>query len=328
MMWNLPRITSHNLQLSKVNSTGFQSLQADPESKLPDAPAVTRYLSAATADNTRKAYRADLVDFLAWGGSIPATAEEVAQYLADRADTLAVVTLSRRLVAIGRAHTSQGHPDPTKTDLTRAVLKGIRRTKGMAQRQVSPVLASDLLAMTEHMQGIKGLRDRALLALGFAAALRRSELVALDVADLSFVSEGLVITLRRSKTDQAGEGRKIGVPWGRTAACPVRAVRAWLDHTQAQDGPLFLNVKKGGALGTRLSDHAVAEIVKTYAQAIGLDPACLSGHSLRSGLVTSAAKAGIALHRIADQTGHRSMEMLRRYIRDANLFLNNAGAIL
>lgn len=231
-------------------------------------------------------------------------------------------------MAIGRAHTSQNHPDPTKTDLTRAVLKGIRRTKGMAQRQVSPVLASDLLAMTEHMQGIKGLRDRALLSLGFAAALRRSELVALNVADLSFVPEGLVITLRRSKTDQAGEGRKIGVPWGRTAACPVRAVRAWLDHTQVTDGPVFLSVKKGGALGTRLSDHAVAEIVKTYAQAIGLDPASLSGHSLRSGLVTSAAKAGIALHRIADQTGHRSMEMLRRYIRDANLFLNNAGAIL
>jgi len=208
-------------------------------------------------------------------------------------------------------------------------MRGIRRQHGTAQRQVAPLTKQDLLSMLPLMVGVKGLRDRALILLGFAAALRRSELVAVDVADIAFVNEGLVVTLRKSKTDPEGQGRKIGVPWGHTAACPVKAVRTWLDHARIEDGAAFRCVNRAGTVGKRLSDHAVAVIIKSYAKAIGLDPASVSGHSLRSGLATAAAQAGIPAHKIQAQTGHRSLEMLNRYIRDGNLFLDNAsGGVL
>lgn len=289
---------------------------------------VTEYLSAATADSTRKAYRSDLADFYQWGGLVPCTAELLAQYIAFRAETLSPITLTRRVVAISRAHTSQKFSDPSKTDLVRAVLRGIRRKNGTVQRQAKPLLREDLLSMVTQMRGTKGLRDRALLLIGFSSALRRSELVALDFEDCQFVPEGLVIHLRRSKTDQEGVGRKIGVPYGRSQACPVKALKLWLEQAQIECDAVFRSVTKGGAIGNRLSDHAVAHIVKAHAQAIGLNADEFSGHSLRAGLVTSAAQAGISMHKIMAQTGHRSSAMVERYIRDASLFENNAGGIL
>jgi integrase len=200
--------------------------------------------------------------------------------------------------------------------------------EGTSQRQVSPLLKQDLLAMLPLFTGTRGIRDRALILLGFSAALRRSELVALNVADISFVNAGLIVCVRKSKTDQEGIGRRIGVPWGRTAACPVKALQAWLEFARFTDGPVFRSVKKAGVIGDRLSDHAVAIVIKGYATAIGMQPESVSGHSLRAGLVTSASQAGISLNKIQQQTGHRSMEMVNRYIRDANLFENNAGGIL
>jgi integrase len=290
---------------------------------------VSQYLTAAIADSTRRAYQADFADFLQWGGHVPCSPEVVATYIAQRADTLSPATLTRRLVAIGRAHSCQNLPDPTKADLVRTVMRGIRRQHGTAQRQVAPLTKQDLLSMLPLMVGVKGLRDRALILLGFAAALRRSELVALDVADLAFINEGLIVTLRKSKSDQEGQGRKIGVPWGRTAACPVKAVQAWLDHARIENGAIFRCVNRGSVIGERLSDHAVAVVIKSYAKAIGLDPNSVSGHSLRSGLATAAAQAGIPAHKIMAQTGHRSLEMLNRYIRDGNLFIDNAsGGVL
>jgi integrase len=234
------------------------------------------------------------------------------------------------VVGIGRAHVSQGFTDPAKTDLVRTVLRGVRRVKGSAQRQASPILKADVLTMMTYMDGIKGQRDRALILLGFAGALRRSELAALDFADIEFVREGLVIHLRRSKTDQLGEGRKIGVPLGRTSACPVKAVEKWLEVSKISSGPVFRAINRGGGVGqSQLSGQSVALILKEYAKAIGMNSANISGHSLRSGLVTSAIQAGVAVHKIQQQTGHRSVEMLARYIRDAGLFDSNAsGAVL
>lgn len=325
-----PAFTPDNNQFPKVINGGCQGCtKPDREhASIALSDSISRYISASIADTTRKAYRTDLADFVRWGGSIPCSPEMIAAYLIDRADNLSPVTLARRLVAIGRAHASQQLTDPTKADIVRSVLRGIKRTNGMAQRQVSPVLRENLLAMLPMMTGTKGLRDRALILLGFAAALRRSELVALDYTDLAFVSEGLVVHLRRSKTDQTGEGRKIGVPYGRSAACPVKAVQLWLEHAQISSGPIMRSVKKGGGIGGQLSDHAVATIIKSYAKAIGLNTDNVSGHSLRSGLATSAAKAGIAMHKIQQQTGHRGLQMLTRYIRDGELFINNAGGIL
>jgi integrase len=172
-----------------------------------------------------------------------------------------------------------------------------------------------------------GARDRALLLVGFAGAFRRSELVGLTVADAAFSSEGLTITLRRSKTDQEGQGRKVGLPYGSTAAtCPVRALQAWLDAAAVTAGPLFRSVDRHGNVGGALGDRDVARIVKRVAEAAGIDPANVAGHSLRAGLATTAAKAGKAAHVIMKQTGHRSVAMVQRYVRDAELFSDNAAA--
>lgn len=292
----------------------------------PDA--VKACVAAALSDNTRRAYQGDLADFLRWGGAVPCTPEILAAYIADRAETLSAQTITRRVVGISRAHVSQALADPAKNDLVRTVLRGVRRKNGTAQRQVTPLLKQDLLALLPLMHGTKGIRDRALILLGFAAALRRSELVALNVQDLAFVHEGLIVHLRRSKTDQEGQGRKIAVPYGRTSACPVKAIQNWLEHSQFTDGAIFRSVSKGGQIADRLTAQSVATILKSYAEAAGLRATDISGHSLRSGLVTSAAQIGVAAHKIQQQTGHRSMEMLNRYIRDANLFENNAAGLL
>jgi integrase len=171
-------------------------------------------------------------------------------------------------------------------------------------------------------------RDRALVLIGFAGAFRRSELVALDVEDVQVTGDGLVMMLRRSKTDQQGEGRKVGIPYGSTFdTCPVRAIKSWMDGSGITSGPLFRGVNRhGGLQDRRLTDQSVALVVKRYAQAAGLDPANYAGHSLRAGLVTTAAIAGVSERAIMKQTGHKSTNMGRRYIRDASLFRENAAA--
>jgi integrase len=298
-------------------------------SKTSLSPEVIEYVAAAIASATRRAYQGDLKDFILWGGCVPCTPGTVAEYIANRARIHSPFTIARRIVGISRAHTSLEFPDPSKSDLVRAVLRGLRRTEGKPQRQVAPVLREDLFPMLEQMRGLKGIRDRALLLVGFATALRRSELVGLNVEDLQFVKEGLLVHLPRSKTDQKGEGRKIAIPFGRTSSCPVKAVQHWMNAATISTGPVFRSVSKAGAVSfARLSDQSVALIVKQYARALGLPAEAYSGHSLRAGLVTSAAKAGVSLVKIQQQTGHRSVAMLSRYIRDAQVFENNAAGLL
>jgi site-specific recombinase XerD len=184
--------------------------------------AVNEYVRDSLATNTRRAYLSDLAEFERWGGSIPASGETVAAYLAARADTLAVASLVRHVASISKAHEAWRLPNPTRSELVRATLRGIKRTRGCAQREAKPLLRDDLLLVLDAMgNSIKDLRDRALLLLGFAGALRRSELVGLDLGDVERVRQGIVLHLRRSKTDQDGEGRKIGIPFGRTRWCPV-----------------------------------------------------------------------------------------------------------
>ena len=330
--------TSDNAQLSQpktnvaeaeicAQSKPIQNQCADGYS---GGGSIGRYLAAAVADNTRRAYRSDLADFLTYGGVVPCSPEFLARYISDRADTNSPATITRRAVGIGRAHVTLGHADPSKSDLVRAVLRGVRRTKGVSQRQAAPLLPEHLFAAMPLMRGVIGARDRALILLGFASAMRRSELVALDLTDIEFVNEGLVITLRRSKTDQIGDGRKIGIPHGRTTACPVKALLTWLELGAITIGPIFRPVGKSSAVGSRrLSAQAVNLVVKKHIAQIGLPPAGYSGHSLRAGLVTSAARAGVSTHKILAQSGHRSEAMLARYIRDAAIFDQNAaGALL
>lgn len=210
--------------------------------------------------------------------------------------------------------------------LVAETLKGIKRTHGTAPKQKAPVLTEDLRLMLRLVaDNLQGRRDRAILLVGFAGAFRRSELVALDVADLKFQAEGLLVTLRRSKTDQEGEGRYVAIPQGLHAdTCPVRAMEAWLQGAGVTDGPVFRPVRKGGFLrSTRLTGHAIASVVKRYAKRAGLPVESFSGHSLRAGFVTSAARAGEPERRIMRQTGHKSIEMVLRYVRQANAFTDN-----
>ncbi|MGI9069850.1 MAG: site-specific integrase [Bryobacteraceae bacterium] len=301
------------------------------------ADRVRLYLESARARNTIIGYRSSFGQFEAWCHgvalcSMPAAAETIAFYLGAQAGRLKAATLSHHLAAIAKAHKSAGFTSPIKDNqLIAETLKGIKRTHGTAAKQKAPVLTEDLRMMLRMLpSNLLGLRDRALLLMGFAGAFRRSELVALDLADLQFTAEGLLITLRRSKTDQEGEGRQIAIPHGAHAeTCTVRAVRTWLEAAVISEGPIFRAVDRHSRISPRrLSAHAVALIVKRYADAAGMCVSSFSGHSLRAGFVTTAARAGEPERRIMRQTGHKSIEMVLRYVRQANAFTDNAALAL
>jgi integrase len=207
-------------------------------------------------------------------------------------------------------------------------MAGIRRANGTAPSAKTPTLTYDIRAMVSTLpDGLLGIRDRALLLVGFAGAFRRSELIAIDCADVDITRDGLVVMLRRSKTDQEGAGRKVAIPFGSNPdTCPVRALESWLKASMISEGAIFRHVNRHGHLQPgRLSSYAVALVVKRTAAAAGLDPAKYAGHSLRSALATSAAIGGTSERSIMAQTGHRSVNMVRRYIRDGNLFRENAA---
>jgi site-specific recombinase XerD len=300
------------------------------------ADRAAEFIQQSKAANTVRAYRADWTHFVTWcqarsQSPLPATPETVALYITDLARTRKPGTLTRRLSAISQAHQIAGVESPTKAAKVRLVLAGIRRTKGTAATAKTPVLVNDLRRMAALLpKGLLGVRDRALLLVGFCGAFRRSELVALDRGDVEFTREGLVVNIRRSKTDQEGERRKIGIPYGSNSdTCPIRSLQDWIERSGITEGSLFRPINRHGKMAAaRLSAAAVAEIVKRYAGAVGLDASGFAGHSLRSGLATSAAMAGASERSIMNQTGHRSVNTVRRYIRDGSLFRENAAAVL
>ncbi|MFN3628187.1 MAG: site-specific integrase [Parvibaculum sp.] len=292
---------------------------------------VQRLIAASLSDGTKRGYQQDLAHFEAWGGSIPASADTIAVYLADLANAYKTATIVRRVTALSKAHDATGAANPTKSELVRATMRGIKRTNGTATREAKPILREDLFQMLDCIgDSTKDMRDKALLLLGFAGAFRRSELVGLDVSDIEHVRQGIVVTLRRSKTDQNGAGRKIGIPFGRSKWCPVKQLADWLEHAKIETGPLFRGINRHGHIAEqRLSGEAVCVIVKQRTEAAGFDPTGYSGHSLRAGLATSAAMAGASAWKIRQQTGHASDAMLNRYIRDGDMFTSNAaGAVL
>lgn len=296
--------------------------------------AAARYAQNSRSAATRRAYTGQWRSFSAWMEArgavpLPAAPELVAAYLAHRAEAgVRPSTLAQCLAAISEAHRMKGFDSPREAAVVREVWKGIKRTVGVEARRVSPVSLQALRAMVRAcpIHGA-GLRDRAMLCLGFAGAFRRSELVALEVTDISFVDDGLVVIVRRSKTDQEGEGSKVGVPFGsHRDTCPVRSLRAWLEHLGADQGPLFRSVTRGGRVGERLDGRDVARIIKRRAEGAGLDPVLYSGHSLRAGLATEAARAGRGDRAIMRQGRWRSRTMVDRYVREASLFDDNAAA--
>ena len=318
------------------NSPSRSLVRADagalPATLGPELEEAAGYARAEKSEATRRAYRSDFALFRAWCEAkrvpaLPAAPEAVAAFLAAEASRGAKAsTIGRRLAAIRYAHKLAGHEPPTNSEAVKATLRGIRRTSGNAPARKAPATADKVLAMVAKADAdLKGLRDRALLLLGFAGAFRRSELVALNVADLEFCDGGLRVTIRKSKTDQEGLGAVIAIARG-WVACPVDAMRAWIRAAAITEGPLFRPVTSTGKVSARrLSARAVAELVKTYARRAGLKAADFSGHSLRSGFLTSAAAHGASIFKMMDVSRHKSIDTLRSYVRDAEMFRDHAG---
>jgi integrase len=318
-----------------LNCTHDMSLQTLPEQFPPPGPpesgAVDDLVRHSIASSTRIAYQSDLKHFAEWGGVLPASPEMVAAYVAAYAGTLSVATITRRIATLSKAHQTMVGSNPCQAALVKATLQGLRRKIGTAQKQAKALTREDLFVILDPLvDSIKDVRDRALLLFGFAGGFRRSELVGLDVADIEHVRQGIIITLRHSKTDQEGAGRKIGIPLGRTRHCPVAALMNWLMRSGITEGAIFRPVTRHGQLQPeRLSGDAVSEVIRDRLATAGIDPEGYSGHSLRAGFATSASQAGVSSLKIRAQTGHASDAMLSRYIRDGELFVGNAaGAVL
>ena len=287
---------------------------------------------AEKATSTRKAYGTDFRLFRIWCeakgvSALPAAAETVAAYLAAQAKTAKPSTLGRRVAAIRYAHKLAGLPLPTEAEGVKATMRGIRRTLGGAKARKAPAVAAKMLGMVATARSdLAGRRDRALLLLGFAGAFRRSELVALDVTDVEETEAGLRVTIRHGKTDQEGQGVTIAIARG-DVACPVKALREWLKQAGIDAGPLFRPINKAGRVAqARLTDRSVSNIIKVYAERAGFDASTFSGHSLRSGFLTSAAAKGASIFKMMDVSRHKSVETLRGYVRDAEIFKDHAGA--
>ena len=302
-------------------------------SLLPEIAAARRYVAAARAAATERAYRRGWDDFCAWCAfrrvePLPAHPAAVAAYLSFLADRgLSVSSIGQRAAAIAHRHRKAGHEAPTTNPVVRDAVAGIRRTIGTAPRRKSAATADRIRLMLEACPDTMiGIRDRALLSFGFAGAFRRSELVALQVADLAEVADGYRVTIRRSKTDQEGQGAEIAIPRGYRLR-PVEAVQTWLAAAGISSGPVFRAVALGGKVGTAaLSPYAASLVIKQRIAAVGLDPATYSGHSLRSGFLTSAAEAGASLFKLTEVSRHKSLDTLRGYVRRVDLFKEHAGA--
>jgi len=322
-MTNLPTLHRDNILLSRPTNAALAAPDALSE-------AAETFIRDSISDNTRKAYRSDLAHYAAWGGTLPATPEQIARYLADHADTLAPSSLARRIATLSKVHAANEWPNPCQREVVRATMRGIKRVKGSAQDQAKPLLREDLFLILDAMGDTpRDHRDRAMLLIGWAGGFRCSELIGLDHADIDEVREGLILILRRSKTDQTGQGRKIGIPLGRTRHCPVAALTAWRNVLADGTGALFRPVDRHGNISNdRIRSDAVSEILRGRIRKAGIAPDGYSGHSLRAGLATSAIKAGVPTYKVRAQTGHASDAMLSRYVRDGEMFDGNAAGVL
>src|SRR5450631_220589 len=290
---------------------------------------------ASRAPSTERAYAADWRDFAGFVARIgrrrqPAEPETVALYVADLARRgRRPATIARKLAAIAVYHRAAGEASPTEHDVVRAVVRGTRRQLGVAQPQKTALELDPLRTVVLAIPtDLRGLRDRALLLIGWVAALRRSELVALEVADLSFEPEGVVLTIRRSKTDREGVGATVAVPLGgEEATCPVGALRRWLDTAAVSEGPVFRRIDRHSNLGSALSDRALAQIVAARAATAGLE-GDFAGHSLRAGFATAAARAGRSEAAIMRHGRWKSVQIARRYIRQGTRWDDNPAADL
>ena len=294
-------------------------------------------LKSSKSANTLRAYKSDFKDFSIFCikhglQSLPSNPNTVSIYLTSLSKSEAKMsTLRRRLVSIGVVHKLKGHYLDTKHPIIIENLLGIKRVKGSIQSGKKPILINHLNKLIKVINNdiypeIKKLRDKAIILIGFSGGFRRSEITSLDCEDIEFVEEGLKILVRRSKTDQFGEGHLKGIPYFvNSPLCPVKSLNEWINISKINSGPIFRKFNKGFGLSTmRLSDQSVALLIKNYLNLAGIDSKNYSGHSLRSGFATATAEAGADERSIMAMTGHKNSQMVRRYIKEANLFKNNA----
>jgi len=283
-----------------------------------------RNLKNSKSSNTLRAYESDYRDFSSFCiknnfQPMPTNPKILALYLTHLSQTCKFSTLKRRIASISVIHKLKGHYIDTKHPLIIENLLGIKRTKGSNQKAKKPILINDLKLIVDvinslKIKNIRKTRDKALILVGFAGGFRRSELVAIEYEDVEFVREGVKIFVTRSKTDQSGEGMTKAIPSFRTTLyCPALHLQNWMTNKQDRKGKIF-----------PISDKSVALIIKKYTNLIGLDGNKYAGHSLRSGFATSTAESGAEERNIMAMTGHKTTQMVRRYIQEANLFKNNA----
>ena len=296
-------------------------------------------LADSKAESTINSYESDWNDFCDWcqyhkQSSFPASAETVVNYINDLADYAKNSTIRRRISAISENYNAAGSvvKNPCKEWIVKETLVGLSRRKGIAQKGKTAIYWEELEQMVASMNpdNLTDIRDKAILLLGFMGAFRRSELSNLQIEDLSFYPQGMIVTIEQSKTDQMGEGQKVGIPYLKdTNMCAILAVKKWLQEIKHTSGPLFRRILKSGKLGnTAISDKSINLIVKKYVGRIGLQTDLYGAHSLRHGFATYAALHGIEERIIMKQTRHKSVEMVRHYINEANLFVNKPIAMI
>lgn len=291
------------------------------------------YAKKAFPKNTQRAYRSDWKHFTQWCSEknldpMPSSPETVAAYITLLTATHKTSSIERRLATISHIHRRMKHPSPTQSYEVQTVWRGIKNELGCFEKGKAPLLISPLKTILNSLpQTLTGTRDAAILLLGFASSLRASELVGLNIDDLEFTHEGLVIYIKRSKTDQTGKGRKVGIPFGEhDETCPVKAVKKWILDSGINSGSLFRPINRHGQFSDkRLSPQGVNIIVKRGLRIIGMSAKDFGAHSLRRGFATSAHQAGANTQSIRKQTGHKSLEVMMKYIDEASLFENNAA---
>jgi integrase len=333
---------AHDAGTVPIPAAGAGIARADELAELGDR--VRDFVAASKAPETLRAYRTDWTAFTGWCDqhgldALPASPETIAAYLTDLVGVLAIATLQRRLSSIAQAHKGAGHESPTRAEIVRTTWRGIRRTFGVSSTKKAALETADIRAMVGTLgDRLIDVRDRAMVLIGFASAMRRGEVTALDVEDIAVVPEGMAVTIRRSKTDQEAKGTTLGLPYGSDpATCPVRAYQAWLERSGITAGAVFRQVDRHGRWrdgdtvvatgneGGRIGGRAYGERVKLLASRVGHDPSTIGGHSTRRGFITSAARARVLERDIMRHSRHRSLAVFRGYIEDAGLFDDNAA---
>ena len=321
--------------MSKGGEIVLYPQTADLAALAPQLEAAKEYILAGVPKNTQRAYASDWSDFSGWCADkkcapLPANPQAIVAYLSDQARDKKASTLRRRLAAIAKMHSIKGQPNPCSTEIVKATMRGIEATLGTRTTGKAPVTHEALAKMIAgfgNRTDLDTLRSKALLLVGFAGAFRRSELCALQMTDLTWSPEGVVILVRKSKTDQRGEGLQKAIPYVGGPMCAAGALAAWVRACGVGNGPVFRALGRDGTVSARaITDQSVALIVKGAAARVGIDPSTVAGHSLRAGHVTEARSRGVADAATMQTTGHKRVETLEMYDRRNNPFSKGSAA--